>query len=150
MQLQGERALELWRGDVPDGEYQTVFVYIESVVGILADSNEQADVKLPSGKLHLETPFSVTEDELVEFVFDVTVHNTGQAGGGTRYVLSPQASQSGAGQPIDRVEPQDKAIGDPENKPGKAGDDPRGGPTSQPDVAPPGQGSLHPNPKLGD
>ncbi|MFC2009197.1 hypothetical protein ACFLUT_03995, partial [Chloroflexota bacterium] len=137
-----------WRGDVPDGEYQTVFVYIESVVGILADSGELADVKLPSGKLHLETPFSITGDELIEFVFDITVRKTGQAGSGTRYVLSPQASESGAGQPIDRIEPEENAIGNPGDKPGKAGDDPLGGPADPPDVAPPGPGPTHP--KFGD
>lgn len=148
VQLQGKRAQELWRGDVPDGEYQTVFIYIESIVGILADSEEEADIKLPSGKLHLETPFSVFGDEPTEFVFDITVHRTGEAGNGARYILSPQASESGAGQSIEPIKPQDKANGDPEDKPGKAGDDPQGGPNDPPDVAPPGPGPNHP--KFGD
>jgi hypothetical protein len=151
VQLQGERAQELWRGDVPDGEYQTVFVYIESVVGILADSQEEADIKLPSGKLHLETPFSVTGDEPVEFVFDITVHRTGQAGESVHYVLSPQASESGIGQPLDPVEPQENAVGEPEDKPGKAGEAPAAGNATPPsDVVPPGPGPGHPSPKFED
>lgn len=152
VQLQGERAQELWEGDLPEGEYRTVFVYVESLLGILAESGEEAAIKLPSGKLHLETPFSITGDDPVEFVFDITVHKTGGAGDGDRYILSPQASESGPGQPIDPVQPQDKAKGDPEDKSGKSGDDPGAGKDSAPDVetSGPGPGPGQPNRRFGE
>lgn len=152
VELQGERAQQLWRGDLPKGEYQTVFVHVDSIEGMLAGSGALADVKLPSDKLHLETRFSVTGTDAVEFVFDITVHRTGSAGEETRYILSPQASESGIGQEIDPIQAQHNAQGNNEDKPGKSGDDPQGGADTAPDVEPPrpGPGPGQPNPRFGE
>jgi hypothetical protein len=131
--LQGDRALELWRGDIPQLDYDvTVSLSIESIEGVLASSGETVEVTLPSGTLHLDSSFSIQEHEAVEFVFDITVHRTGGDGAHTRYILSPQASESGVGRTIEPVQPQEKAKGTPEDKPGKGGGDaPNAAPSPQ-------------------
>ncbi len=135
VQLQGDRAQELWRGDVPAGDYSTVFIRVESIEGILSSSGEEADVKLPSDKLHVTSAFSVGGEDTIGFVFDITVHRTGPNG---RYILSPQASESGADHPIDPVQPQENAKGNPDEKPGNGGDGPPNGAGKPLDIDRPG------------
>ncbi|MCK9356004.1 MAG: DUF4382 domain-containing protein [Dehalococcoidia bacterium] len=104
--LQGDIARELWRGEVPAGDYKAVLVHISAVEGILASTGASADVVLPSDRLRVSIDFSVAGDEPVNFVFDVTVHRTGNAGAGARYILSPQASESGVDRTIQPVQGQ--------------------------------------------
>jgi hypothetical protein len=119
VQLQGDRAQELWRGDVPAGDYSTVFIRVESIEGILSSTGEEAEVKLPSDKLHVTSAFSVGGEDTTGFVFDITVHRASLDG---RYILSPQASESGTNVPIERVQPQENAKGTPDGTPGKGED----------------------------
>jgi len=100
--LQGLNAQEIWRGNLPEGQYTQVFIYIENVIGVLkTDNGDPAKVFLPSGKLQISKPFSITTDEpAVNFVYDVTVVKAGQSG---KYVLKPQIVQSGANQPYHKV-----------------------------------------------
>lgn len=135
VQLQGDRAQELWRGDVPAGDYSTVFIRVENIEGILSSTGEEAEVKLPSDKLHVTCAFAIGGEDTTEFVFDITVHSAGQDG---RYILSPQASESGANLPIERVQPQQNAKGNPDEKPGNAGDDPPNGEAKPLDMDRPG------------
>ncbi len=107
--LQGDIAQELWRGDVPPGDYKAVLLHVSAVHGILASSGDNADVILPSDRLRISMDFSVSADDATSFVFDVTVHRTGNAGGGARYILSPQVSESGVNQPILPVQSQQGA-----------------------------------------
>jgi len=102
-QLQGNLAQEVWRGDIPDGDYKTVLVHVSAIEGTLTTSGEKADVTLPSNTLRVSLDFSVTAHATTDFVFDITVHRTGNAGAGVRYVISPQASESGIDRPISRV-----------------------------------------------
>ncbi|MCJ7522390.1 MAG: DUF4382 domain-containing protein, partial [Dehalococcoidia bacterium] len=88
--LTGENALEIWSGNVTPGVYSKLFIYVGDVTGYLV-GNETVAVKLPSGKLHISKPFSVN-DSLVNFVFDITVHEAGNSG---KYILQPQISESG-------------------------------------------------------
>jgi hypothetical protein len=104
--LQGDIAQQVWRGEVPAGDYKAVLVHVSAVEGVLASSGESADVVLPSDRLRISMDFSVSADEPTDFVFDITVHRTGSAGGGERYILSPQASESGVNQPIQPVQGQ--------------------------------------------
>ena len=124
-QLQGDLAQEVWRGDVPEGDYKTVLVHVSSVEGILASSGESADVTLPSDTLRISVDFSVAGDDPTDFVFDITVHRSGNAGAGARYILSPQASESGADRPFSPVAQQQGQ-----------GDDKDSGQGSQPAEAP--------------
>ena len=104
--LQGDLARELWRGDVPLGDYKAVLLHVSAVEGILASSGQSADVVLPSERLRVSVDFSVVEGELTSFVFDVTVHRNGN-GSLNRYILSPQADESGVGRHIQPVESQE-------------------------------------------
>lgn len=125
--LQGNRAQEVWRGDVPDGEYSKVFLEISQISGILWDSEEEVEIKLPSGKLQISKPFYVDGGEVTNFVYDLTVVEAGQSG---QYILKPQIGQSGADQDFVRVKPQ----GQPEYK-GKPEEQPKntGKPEEQPE-----------------
>ena len=110
-QLQGDRALEVWRGDIPEGRYRTVNLYVASIEGTLADTGQAADVTLPSDRLRIDASFTVASDEsATEFIFDITVHRAGQSGDAPRYILSPQASESGAGKHYIAVSPPESAA----------------------------------------
>jgi len=99
--LEGENALVIWSGTLPEGEYTKVFIYVDDVTGILADGGE-TDVKLPSGKLQISKPFTIA-DSMVNFVYDITVVEAGKSG---RYILRPQIAQSGANQEFNDVTPE--------------------------------------------
>ena len=90
-QLQGNRAQEIWRGNIPEGEYSKVFLEVSEVSGILLGSGEEVEIKLPSGKLQISTPFEVRSGELIDFVYDLTVVKAGKSG---KYILKPQVGQS--------------------------------------------------------
>ena len=102
--LQGNRAQEIWRGDVPEGEYSKVFLEVSQVSGILWDVGEEVEIKLPSGKLQISKPFKVESGEVTNFVYDLTVVKAGKSG---QYILKPQIGQSGANQDFIRVEPEE-------------------------------------------
>jgi uncharacterized GH25 family protein len=110
--LQGLNATEIWSGDLDPGQYTKVFIFVDSVNGILK-TGEIADVFLPSGKIQISTPFVVAEDgtaqegDPVSFVYDITVIEAGQSG---KHVLQPQVAQSGAAQSFFEVSEGDLAI----------------------------------------
>ncbi len=106
--LTGENALEIWSGNVTPGVYSKMFIYVGNVTGYLV-GNETVAVKLPSGKLHISKPFSVN-DSLVNFVFDITVHEAGNSG---KYILQPQISESGPDKDFNDVSPKKQGNSDP-------------------------------------
>ena len=118
--LQGNRAQEIWRGDVPTGEYIKVFLEVSQVSGILWGSGEEVGIKLPSSKLQISTPFRVESGELTNFVYDLTVVKAGKSG---QYILKPQIDQSGANQDFIKVklEEQPEDNGKSKGKPKKSG-----------------------------
>ena len=105
--LQGDNAQEIWSGDLPDGEYTKVFVYISAVDGTL-NGGDSAEVKLPSDKLHINTNFNIAEDSSVNFVFDISVVATGNGKNGSKYILKPVISQSGPNQHFTEVNPPER------------------------------------------
>ncbi len=110
--LEDENALEIWSGTLPEGEYTKVFIYVESVKGIL-NGGAELEIKLPSGKLQISKPFTIGDD-VVNFVYDITVIKTGKS---DKYILKPQIAQSGAGQKINDVTPMEnpEVTGEPED-----------------------------------
>lgn len=90
-ELEGANASLLAQFDVPTGEYTGAMVYISEVNATL-QNGEHVNVKLPSEKLHVNTPFTVGDGEEVDFVFDITVKKAGNSG---KYVLRPVVSESG-------------------------------------------------------
>jgi hypothetical protein len=99
--LQGNRAQEIWRGDVPEGEYSKIFLEVSQVSGVLWDSGEEVEIKLPSGKLQISKPFKVESGGVTNFVYDLTVVKAGKSG---QYILKPQIGQSGADQDFIKIE----------------------------------------------
>ena len=108
--LTGDSATELWNGHVEPGEYTKVFIYVDNVTG-----NPPEDVKLPSNKLQISKPFTVSDNTTTSFVFDVTVVQAGKSG---KYILKPQIAQSGHDKPFNLVKPRGKpeVTGKPEGK----------------------------------
>lgn len=123
-ELQGTSATEVWSGELADGEYTKVFIYVSEVTGILADADAdgEATVKLPSGKLQISAPFEVSEGQVAEFVFDITVIKAGRSG---KYILKPQIAESGPDQEFEETEsagkPEDAGKPDDVGKPEDAG-----------------------------
>lgn len=93
--LQGKHSQEIWRGNVPAGQYSQVFIYVSEVKGKLKSTGQIIEVKLPSSKLHISNLFEVATDTVTSFTFDITVVATGNNG---KYILKPQISESGAQQ----------------------------------------------------
>ncbi|WP_435182769.1 DUF4382 domain-containing protein [Halobellus sp. EA9] len=118
--LKGANATQLSSFDVPNGTYEKVFVYVSGVEGTLKDGSDQR-VKLPSGKLQLNSEFTVGAGEEVDFVFDITAIKAGQSG---KYILKPVISESGTDVEIDRVD-EDEDDDDHERG-GQAADRPDG------------------------
>jgi len=122
--LQGDKAREVWQGDVPLGQYNQVFIYVDSVTGVLTEEKGGGvvEIKLPSSKLHMSKAFEVTGDTAVSFVYDLTVIAAGNAQGGTKYILKPQINESGADQRFELVNGHgevnngDKGQGDGQDK----------------------------------
>jgi len=103
--LQEENAQEIWSGDLPDGEYTNVFVYVSAVSGTL-NNGDPTDVKLPGEKLHINTHFSIPEDSPVSFVFDLSVVAAGREQRDIKYILKPVVSESGPNQEFTEVSPE--------------------------------------------
>lgn len=96
-ELQGANASALDVLEVPEGEYETVFIYVGETEGILTDGTE-ATVKLPSEKLQIQTPFTVEAGAEIDFVFDIAPHKAGKSG---KYILKPVISQTGTSDEIE-------------------------------------------------
>jgi hypothetical protein len=122
--LQGNRAQEVWRGDVPDGEYNKVVLEISQVSGVLQDSGEEIEIKLPSSKLQISKPFMVEGAEVTSFVYDLTVVKAGNSG---QYILKPQIGQSGADQDFIKVEPEEQPEDNGNSQKSNKGKKPSGG-----------------------
>ena len=99
--LPGEKTQELWRGDVPEGQYTKVFIYVTKVRGILKATGGAVEVKLPSSKLQISKPFQISAGAVTSFTYDLTVVKSGNAHGGGKYLLKPQIGESGASQKPD-------------------------------------------------
>jgi hypothetical protein len=101
--LPGKKAQEIWAGNVTEGRYTKVFIYVSEATGVLSETGEVIDIKLPSGKLQISKPFDVRSGEETTFVYDVTVVSTGQGQAADRYNLKPQIGESGPDQEFELV-----------------------------------------------
>jgi len=95
-QVQGDKTQEIWRGDLPEGEYTNISIEVTEVLGILKETGDTIEIKLPSQKLHISKSFNVSADDLTTFTYDLTIVAIGSSQSGIRYVLKPQVDQSGA------------------------------------------------------
>jgi len=98
--VQGYKTQQIWRGNLPEGEYTKIFIYVSNVQGILkeviATNGQSVEIKLPGNKLHISKPFQIAEDTVTNFTYDLTVIATGNEKSGIKYILKPQADESGA------------------------------------------------------
>lgn len=105
----GEKAVSVFEGELSDGRYEKIELYVSSIEGIV--DGEQVDVQVPSEKLEITHPFEIGGDEPADFVFDINVVKRGQE---QQYNLKPVISESGvAGKDVDVEEVGDgpKATG---------------------------------------
>jgi hypothetical protein len=96
--LPGDTTQELWQGNIPLGEYTRVVIEVSQVTGVLETTSETTEIKLPSNKLQVKKPFNVSADSITSFTFDLTVVKTGNIQDGGKYLLKPQAGESGSSQ----------------------------------------------------
>ena len=102
--LQGLNAQEVWKGILPEGQYTKLFINIDGAIGIL-NNDQTVNIIVPSGYMQISKPFEViTEDPVVDFVFDITVVSTGNGQSDGNYILLPQIKQSGASQTIHEID----------------------------------------------
>jgi len=106
--LRGDNATLVEEFALPAGEYNTVFLEVDGVDATLK-TGESANVKLPSERLQLHTEFTVADGSETDFVYDISVHKAGNSG---KYILKPVVSESGVGQPIERVDDEDESDDD--------------------------------------
>ncbi|MFC1866172.1 DUF4382 domain-containing protein [Chloroflexota bacterium] len=99
--VQGDKSQQIWRGNLPEGEYTKIFIYVSDIQGVLkeviATNGQPVDIKLPGNKLHISKTFQITEGTVASFTYDLTVIATGNEQSGKKYILKPQADESGAG-----------------------------------------------------
>jgi len=98
VELVDDNAVAAWEGYIPEGEYSKVFLYVDSVDGLLIGSEEPINIKLPSNKLQLDYNFAIEEGNggsVTNFVYDITVIRAGNSG---MYLLQPHLGQSGPDQ----------------------------------------------------
>ncbi len=94
--VQGDKARKIWRGNVPEGQYAKVFIHVADVRGMLKETGQMVEVKLPSQKLQISKSFQVSADTVTSFTYDLTVVAAGSPQSGIKYILKPQVDQSGA------------------------------------------------------
>lgn len=117
----GEKAIEVFEGELPAGEYNKIELYPEDVEGIVDD--EEVTVHVPSDKLQIVTSFEVEAGEELSFVFDINVVRRGQTG---EYNLTPVISGSGvAGEDVEveEIDPEDDGSDDDGEDDGSDDDD---------------------------
>jgi hypothetical protein len=112
--VQGDKTQEIWRGNVPNGEYKNVTIEVADVHGILKETGEEVEIKLPSQKLHVSKRFQVSTDKLTTFTYDLTVVAAGSPHSGIKYILKPQVDQSSAEQKP--IEPKEKGKKEDSNR----------------------------------
>lgn len=105
--VQGDKTQEIWKGNIPEGEYTNVSIQVSDVRGILKETGEEVEIKLPSQKLHISKRFQISADTLTAFTYDLTVVAAGSPKGTLKYILKPQVDQSSAEHKP--IEPKEKA-----------------------------------------
>lgn len=96
--LPGDKTQELWRGNIPEGEYTRVVIHVSQVRGTLKATGQTIEIKLPSNKLQMSKPFQISSGHVTSFTYDLTVVKTGTSRNGGKYLLKPQVADSGASQ----------------------------------------------------
>ncbi len=113
-QLQGARASSLLNASLAAGNYSGIQLMASDVDGVV--NGTAVDVKLPSDRLHLTKPFTITPNSTTRFVFDIQVVLRGNQRQNQGYILKPVITESGVvGEDVpDPSGPSDGAGGPPD------------------------------------
>ncbi len=106
--LPGDKTQELWKGNIPEGQYTDIVIYVSKVLGVLKSTDGTIEIKLPSNKLRMSKPFEVNPNSNTSFVYDLTVVKAGNAQNGEKYLLKPQVDASGTNQPMNPINAKPK------------------------------------------
>jgi hypothetical protein len=108
LDLIGTNAAVIWNGYIEPGNYTKAFIYVSNVTGNLTQEagGGLADIRIPSDKLQVTIPFTVTEGgAIVDYVFDITIIKAGNSG---QYLIKPQVGESGPNQEYREVKKEDQ------------------------------------------
>jgi len=108
LDLIGTNATVIWDGYIEPGNYTKAFIYVNNVTGNLTQEagGGQADIRIPSDKLQITLPFTVTAGgAIVDYVFDITIVKAGNSG---QYLIKPQVGESGPHQEYREVKKEDQ------------------------------------------
>ena len=115
--VQGDETQEIWRGNIPEGQYSKVLIHVTDVHGVLKETGQTVEVKLPSQKLRISKPFQITADTVTSFTYDLTVIAAGSPQSGIKYILKPQIAQSGVDYKPSEGKGKDRSGNTEPNKP---------------------------------
>lgn len=76
--------------DLEAGDYTKIELYVDTVEATVG--GEETEIKIPSDKLMITKPFTVSDESTTSFVFDINVIKKGATG---EYNLLPVVSESG-------------------------------------------------------
>lgn len=113
--LPGEKTQELWQGNIPTGDYTRVVIFVKQVQGVLK-TGDTVEITLPSDKLQIKSTFNISADSVTSFTYDLTVVKAGNDKQGFKYILKPQAGESGATQSQSTNAPPEKEPSVPPDK----------------------------------
>ena len=117
--VQGDETEEIWRGNVTEGQYTKIFIHVADVQGVLKETGQKVEVKLPSQKLQMSKSFQIAADTVTSFTYDLTVVDAGSPQSGIKYILKPQISESGTTYKPSDAKPSDGKPSDGKGKSGK-------------------------------
>ncbi len=102
---------ELWQGNLPEGRYTKVRLYITQAQGILKIDGSTVNIKIPSERLQFDvtTSFQISSANITSFTYDLTVFNRGKGPEGEKYYLKPVINQSGVHQELSTGQDKSKA-----------------------------------------
>jgi hypothetical protein len=102
---------QLWQGNIPEGQYTKVRLYITQAQGTLEIDSSMVDIKIPSERLQFDvsTSFQISSANITSFTYDLTVFNRGKGPEGEKYYLKPVINQSGVHQALNPGQDKSKA-----------------------------------------
>jgi hypothetical protein len=87
---------QLWQGDLPEGQYSMVRLYVSQAQGSLKADGSTVNVKIPSDRVQFDVPasFQIRSENVTKFTYDLTIFSTGKGQGSEKYHLKPIVNQS--------------------------------------------------------
>lgn len=131
--VKGAKAESLVNTTLEPGNYSKIELEVSNIEASVNGSD--TDVKLPSEKLQITKPFTVSENTTTSFVFDIQVVLRGNDSNNQGYILKPVISESGvAGKDVEveRKGGQPEDTGKQDSGEQTSGNQTRGAPEDTP------------------